>query len=210
MEIEVIANTRETQGTGASRRSRRAGRVPAIVYGAGQEAAKIELDHNAVFHQLKNEAFHASILSLKLDGNAQQVLLRDVQMHPFRPMVLHLDFQRVSQKEKIHVKVPLHFINADIAPGVKLTGGTVTHILNEVEVSCLPKDLPEFIEVDLAQLASGHSIHLSELKAPGGVEFVDLAHGDDKPVATILAPRGGSDDAEATPGAEGAGEAPAA
>lgn len=210
MEIEVIANTRETQGTGASRRSRRAGRVPAIVYGAGQEAAKIELDHNAVFHQLKNEAFHASILSLKLDGNAQQVLLRDVQMHPFRPMVLHLDFQRVSQKEKIHVKVPLHFINADIAPGVKLTGGTVTHILNEVEVSCLPKDLPEFVEVDLAELASGHSIHLSELKVPGGVELLDLAHGDDKPVATILAPRGGSDEPEAAPGAEGAGEAPAA
>lgn len=210
MEIEVIANTRETQGTGASRRSRRAGRVPAIVYGAGQEAAKIELDHNAVFHQLKNEAFHASILSLKLDGNAQQVLLRDVQMHPFRPMVLHLDFQRVSQKEKIHVKVPLHFINADIAPGVKLTGGTVTHILNEVEVSCLPKDLPEFVEVDLAELASGHSIHLSELKVPGGVELLDLAHGDDKPVATILAPRGGSDEPEAAPGVEGAGEAPAA
>ena len=205
MTIEVIAEKRELQGTGASRRLRNAGRVPGVVYGGEKEAAAIQIDHNNLFHQLKHEAFHASILTLNLDGKKEQVLLRDVQMHAFKPLVLHVDFQRVAKDQKIHMKVPLHFINADIAPGVKLSGGNVSHILNDLDVACLPKDLPEFIEVDLANLAAGHSIHLSELKLPKGVEVVSLMKGgEDQAVATILAPRGGAGEAEAE------GEKPAA
>ena len=209
MELEVIATSRSLQGTGASRRLRRAGKVPAIVYGAGKDAASIELDHNSVYHQLKLEAFHASILSLNLDGKKEQVLLRDVQRHPFRQIVMHVDFQRVSQTEKIHVKVPLHFINADIAPGVKQGGGNVTHIMTEVEVSCLAKHLPEFVEVDLANLVAGHSIHLSELKLPKGVDLIDLVKGDDRAVASIVVPRGMGAEEE-TPAAPAAGTPPAA
>jgi large subunit ribosomal protein L25 len=190
MKIEISATPRTIQGTGASRRLRRTGRIPAVIYGGGKDAAAIELDHKEVFYQLKNEAFHASILSLELDGKKEQVLLRDYQMHPFRPLVLHVDFQRVNPKEKIHMKVPLHFINADIAPGVKLSSGIVSHIVTEVDVACLPKDLPEFVEVDLANLAAGNSIHLSELKLPKGVEIVALTKGDDLAVASIAIPRG--------------------
>lgn len=200
MQFEITASSRALQGTGASRRLRRDGKVPGILYGAGKTVGKIEVDHNSLYHQLKQEVFHASILTLNLDGQKEQVLLRDVQMHPFKPLVLHVDFQRVSQTEKIHVKVPLHFINAEIAPGVKLSGGNVSHILNEVDVSCLPKDLPEFLEVDLANLAAGHSIHLSELKVPAGVEITTLARGEDLAIATITIPRGNKEDeAEAKP-----------
>lgn len=205
MQFEINANTRALQGTGASRRLRNAGKVPGIVYGAGGEVAVIEVDHNDLYHQLRKEAFHASILSLKLDGREEQVLLRDFQMHPFKQLVLHVDFQRVSQTEKIHMKVPLHFINADVAPGVKLTGGTVSHIMTEVDISCLPKDLPEFIEVDLSNLAAGHSIHVSELKLPAGVEIVGLK-GEDRAVATIVIPRVGVEEEAAAPAAAAAGE----
>ena len=192
MTNEVIAVKRELQGTGASRRLRNAGRVPGIVYGAEKEVAVIDMDHNDLFHQLKRETFHASILTLNLDGKKEQVLLRDVQMHAFKPIVLHVDFQRVAKNQKIHMKVPLHFINADIAPGVKLSGGNVSHIMTELDIACLPKDLPEFIEVDLINLATGHSIHLSELKLPKGVEVVALIKGgEDQAVATIMTPRGG-------------------
>ena len=204
MTNEVIAVTRELQGTGASRRLRNAGRVPGIVYGAEKEAAVIDMDHNDLFHQLKRETFHASILTLILDGKKEQVLLRDVQMHAFRPLVLHIDFQRVAKNQKIHMKVPLHFINADIAPGVKLSGGNVSHIMTDLDIACLPKDLPEFIEVDLVDLATGHSIHLSELKLPKGVEVVSLAKGgEDQAVATIMTPRGGAVE-EVAAAAEGA------
>ncbi|MCX7627116.1 MAG: 50S ribosomal protein L25/general stress protein Ctc [Methylophilaceae bacterium] len=191
MQIEIIANKRDAKGSGASRRLRRAGKVPGIVYGAGKDAICIELDHKALFMQFRHEAFHSSILTLNLDGKKEQVLLRDYQMHPVRSEILHVDFQRVSANQKIHVKVPLHFVNADIAPGVKLAHGIVTHIMTEAEVSCLPKDLPEFIEVDLSNLQAGHSIHLSEIKLPKGVEFVQLAHGDDAAVVSIPMPRGG-------------------
>ena len=194
MSIEVIANKRDVQGKGASRRLRRDGRVPAVVYGSTKEAVVIELNHKDLYHQLKNETFHASILTLNLDGKKETVLLRDVQMHPFRLQVLHVDFQRVSADQKVHMKVPLHFLNADIAPGVKLTGGNVSHIMSELEVSCLPKDLPEFIEVDLAELTAGHSIHLSQLTLPKGVESVQLARDEDLAVATIMIPRGGAEE----------------
>ncbi len=189
MAIEVSATQRKASGTGPSRRLRNAGRVPGIIYGANKAVQSIELDHNSLFHQLKQGALQASILDLNLEGGSEQVLLRDVQMHPFRPMVLHVDFQRVSKDEKIHMRVPLHFVNADIAPGVKLSGGIVSHVLSDVEVSCLPADLPESIEVDLANLALGDSVHLSELALPNGVEFIVLVRGEDPVVATVNVPR---------------------
>ncbi|MFA6180139.1 MAG: 50S ribosomal protein L25/general stress protein Ctc [Candidatus Methylopumilus sp.] len=190
MEILIAANKRDDKGTGASRRLRRAGKVPGVVYGANKEAVSLEFDMKALFLQFRHEAFHASILTLELDGKKESVLLRDYQMHPVRNTIQHIDFQRVSATEKIHVKVPLHFVNADIAPGVKTGGGIVAHIFTEADVSCLAKDLPEFIEVDLANLETGHSIHMSEIKLPKGVEFVQLSHGTDSAVATITKPRG--------------------
>jgi large subunit ribosomal protein L25 len=207
MQIEITAKKREAQGTGASRRLRRSGNVPGIVYGGGKDAVNIELNHKDLFLQFRHEAFHASILDLILDGKKEQVLLRDFQMHPVRNTIQHIDFQRISASEKIHVKVPFHFTNAEVAPGVKLAHGVVTHVMTEADVTCLPKNLPEFIEVDLSQLEAGHSIHLSELKLPKGVEFVQLAHGDDAAVASIPVPRGGvaADEEEAA-----APEAPAA
>jgi len=152
MKIAITATTRNGQGTGASRRLRHANKVPGIIYGGGANttATAIELDHNDIFHKLRHEEFHASILDMTLDGKAQQVLLRDVQMHAWKQIVLHVDFQRVSADQKIHMKVPLHFINADICPGVKISSGIVSHVLNELNISCLPKDLPKFIEVDHA------------------------------------------------------------
>ena len=198
MQIEVSAAMRQLQGTGASRRLRRSGKVPGILYGANSAAQAIELDHNTLFYQLKLEAFHASILTMSLSGEKHQVLLRDVQMHPFKLQVLHVDFQRVSKDQKIHMKVPLHFINADIAPGVKLSGGIVSHVLTEVDVICFPQDLPEFIEVDLAELALGHSVHLSNLKLPSGVECTYLVRGEDLVIVTIQVPRAmATEDAEA-------------
>lgn len=189
MKIAIKAETRKVQGTGASRRLRRVDKVPGIVYGGGKDATVIELDHNDIFHKLKLEAFHASILDMDLDGKSEQVLLRDVQMHAWKQNVLHIDFQRVAADRKIHMKVPLHFTNEDIAPGVKVSGGIVSHIINELNISCLPKDLPEFIEIDLRDLAAGHTLHLSQIKLPAGVEAVALIRGDDPSVATIIIPR---------------------
>ena len=190
MEITIKASKREGQGTGASRRLRRAGNVPGVIYGAGKDAVSVQLDHKDLFLQFRHEAFHASILSLDLEGKKEQVLLRDYQMHPVRNQIMHIDFQRVSATEKIHVKAPLHFINADAGPGVKLGGGIVTHILTEADISCLAKDLPEFIEVDLGAMEVGQTVHLSEVKLPKGVEFVQLAHGNDAAVASVTKPRG--------------------
>lgn len=196
MNFEVIAQARAEQGSGASRRLRNAGRVPAIVYGGGKDAQAVTLDHNSIYHALRVEAFHASVLSLNVDGQVEKVLLRDVQHHPFRQLILHIDFQRVDPNAKLHIKVPLHFINADVAPGVKLGGGIISHVLNEVEVSCLPANLPEFIEVDLANLAAGHSIHMSDLKLPQGVELVALHRGDNQTVANCSGKAGGEEAAE--------------
>lgn len=209
MSIEINAVKRDVKGTGASRRARRAGNVPGVVYGAGKDAVNLELNHKELFLQFRHEAFHASILSLIVDGKKESVLLRDFQMHPVRNTIQHIDFQRVSASEKIHVKVPFHFINAEIAPGVKLGGGIVAHILTEADVSCLPKDLPEFVEVDLADLKMGDSVHLSQVKLPKGVEFVQLAHGTDAAVAAIAKTRGSVSDA-AEEEAAAAPEAPAA
>jgi large subunit ribosomal protein L25 len=189
MQIEINANKRTLQGKGASRRLRNSGKVPGIIYGGKDPAESIELDHNDLFHKLRLEAFHASILTMDVEGKKQHVLLRDTQMHPFKQIVLHVDFQRVDQNKKIHVKVPLHFINAESSPGVKTSGGNVSHVLTEVDVSCLPKDLPEFITVDLIALDAGNTLHLSDLIVPENVEIVALAKGDDLPVATIVIPR---------------------
>jgi large subunit ribosomal protein L25 len=206
MSIEINAVKRDVKGTGASRRTRRAGNVPGVVYGASKDAVNIEMNAKELFLQFRHEAFHASILSLILDGKKENVLLRDFQMHPVRNTIQHMDFQRVSANEKIHVKVPFHFLHEDSAPGVKIGGGIVAHIATEAEVSCLPKDLPEFIEVDLGALEIGHSVHLSQITIPKGVEFVALAHGNDAAVAAIAKTRGGvSDDA-----GEAAADAPAA
>ena len=198
MALEFKAQNRVDQGTGASRRLRRANKVPAVVYGGAAAPQAIELDHNEIYLALRKEAFHASILTLDIDGKKELVQLRDNQVHAYKALVLHIDFQRVDTSKKMHIKVPLHFINADIAPGVKLGGGIVSHVMNEIDISCLPADLPEFIEVDLKDLVAGHSIHIADLKLPNGVSV--LLHGQDNPVvATILAVRGGS--AEDTPAA---------
>jgi large subunit ribosomal protein L25 len=202
MTIEISATSRKAQGTGASRRLRKANRVPGIVYGAG-EASMIELDHNTLYYALRNEAFHASILSLELDGKKQPVLL-----HPFRQQVQHIDFQRVDAKKKIHMKVPLHFKNADIAPGVK-SGGIISHVLNDLEIACLPADLPASIEVDLAELSLGHSIHVSDVKLPKGVEVAGHHHAADA-VATVQVPRGAVEAAAASEAAAPAADAKAA
>ena len=162
--------------------------MPGIVYGSS-EPVLVDMDQNDTYYALQNEAFHASILTLNLDGKKEPVLLRDFQMHPFRQQVLHIDFQRVAQDKKVHMKVPLHFINAEIAPGVKLGGGIISHVLNELEITCLPADLPEFVEVDLANLDMGHSIHVSDIKLPKGVEIAGHHHAGDA-VATVQVPRG--------------------
>ena len=207
MTIEFTAFVRTTEGRGASRRMRRAGKAPGIVYGGTVKPTPIELDHNALFHALRNEAFHSSILTMKLDGGATKVLLRDVQMHPFRNEVLHVDFQRIDENRKIHMKVPLHFVNAEVSPAVKLSAAIVSHVTTDVEVACLPKDLPEFIDVDLSGLEVGHSIHVSALKLPQGVTVVTRGQ-TDPVVATAVVPRAASESEEA-PAAEAAAAAPA-
>jgi large subunit ribosomal protein L25 len=197
--MKVVAQSRELQGTGASRRLRRAGKVPGIIYGSSAKPVAIELDHNGLFHALRKEAFHSSILDLELDGKAdQQVLLRDVQMHAFKAQVMHVDFQRVAANEKIHVKVPLHFLNAESSPAVKQNGAVVSHVFTEIDVTCLPKDLPEFISVDLSSLSVGQTIHLADLKLPDGVSVV--SH-ENPVVVTVTVPRGME---EAAPAADAA------
>ncbi len=202
MSINIKAVQRDVKGTSASRRLRREGKVPGVVYGGEADAIPLLFDHKELFMEFRHEAFHASILNLEIDGKKEDVLLRDYQLHPVRNTIQHVDFQRVSATEKIHVKVPFHFVNADTCPGVKTGGGIVGHILNEAEVSCLPKELPEFIEVDLGNLELGDSIHLSEIKLPDNVEFVQLAHGADPAVSSINKPRAAAEVEETTAATE--------
>ena len=189
MKIEFTAFPRTLQGTGASRRLRGGGKVPGIVYGAGKTAQPIELDHHALYRHLKMEAFHASILDMTYEGNKQQVLLRDVQMHPFKQLVLHVDFQRVDKNHKIHMKVPFHFVNAEICPGVKVGGGVVNHIMNEVDIQCLPDNLPEYIEINLDKLELGHSLHINDIALPTGVEPISRVKKDNPAIVTVHLPR---------------------
>jgi large subunit ribosomal protein L25 len=205
--FELTAEPREAMGTGASRRLRRSGKVPAVMYGAGKDAVSLSLDHNQVFHNLENEAFHSSLITVKTGGNAEQAILRDVQMHPFKPRIIHVDLQRISATEKLHLKVPLHFVGEDVAPGVKLQNGIVNHLMTEVDISCLPSNLPEYLEVDLSGLNLHESVHLSDLKLPEGVDITTLAHGgDDQAVAAIVSVRGAAAEEEV---AEAEGEAAA-
>ncbi|HWJ93506.1 MAG TPA: 50S ribosomal protein L25/general stress protein Ctc [Telluria sp.] len=185
--MKVIAFPRKDQGSGASRRLRNAGQTPGIIYGGNAAPVMIALDHNALYHALKKEAFHSSILDMEIEGKVEKVLLRDFQTHAFKQLVLHADFQRVDQNQKIHVKVPLHFVNAEVSPAVKLGGAVISHVMNELDVTCLPGDLPEFVEVDLSTIEAGASIHLADIKLPKGVS----AHGQDNPtLATASVPAG--------------------
>ena len=189
---ELNATVRLDVGKGASRRLRRADGVPAIMYGGDTAPTNLHIMHNDILKLLRHESAYSHILTVTVDGKKQQVLLKALQRHPYKPRIVHIDFLRVSANEKIHVHVPLHFMGEEQAPGVKTEGGVVSHLLIDVEISCFPGDLPEFIEVDIANLALGDSINLSELKLPKGVEIVALAHHGlehDAPVVTISATR---------------------
>src|ERR1700754_3288767 len=203
-QMKVIAFERNKQGTGASRRLRNTGKTPAIVYGASSEPQLIELDHNALWHALKKEAFHSSILELEVAGKSQQVLLRDVQYHPFRQLVLHVDFQRVDAKKKLHTKVPLHFMNQETNPAVKLSGAVITHVLNEIEIECLPGALPEYLEVDLAKIEAGHTLHAKDIVLPAGVALTAHVEADNPVIASATIPAGAvADEAADTSSAAG-------
>ncbi|GGI19982.1 MAG: 50S ribosomal protein L25/general stress protein Ctc [Oxalicibacterium faecigallinarum] len=188
--MKVVAFARKELGTGASRRQRNAGLTPGIVYGGEAAPVNISLDANALFYALKKEAFHSSILDLEVEGKVEKVLLRDFQMHAYKQQVLHADFQRVDAKQKIHTKVPLHFINAEISPAVKLSSAVISHVATELDISCLPADLPEFIEIDLANLEAGNSIHLADIKLPKGVSAVQHGGEENPTIATAAVPAG--------------------
>ena len=192
MEVfDINANLREVQGKGASRRLRRAGLVPAVLYGGGDDPVNLQLEHNDLFHHAQHEAFYSHILNLVIDGKSQRVVLRDMQRHPFKPSIMHIDFQRINENQAITMRAPLHFINEEQCVGVKAGGGIISHLLTELEISCLPKDLPEYIEVDVLELEIGESLHLSDLKVPEGVQISTLLHGGDpaQPVVSVQAPR---------------------
>ncbi|MFC3552074.1 50S ribosomal protein L25/general stress protein Ctc [Lysobacter cavernae] len=204
----IKATGRNVEGKGASRRLRRAASIPAIVYGGAAAPQPIQLEHEKTWLASQNEWFYSSILSLDIDGKVQKVLLRDMQRHPFKQIIMHLDFQRVDENQALKAAVPLHFINEDKSPAGKSADVVVMHELNEVTVSCLPKDLPEFIEIDLAALKVGDIVHLSELKLPKGVEIPELKLGKEHDVAVVTA-KHGREEAEAPAEGESA-DVPAA
>ena len=207
VDFTVNAETRTDVGKGASRRLRNADKVPAVIYGASQDATSLTLDHDEMFHHLENEAFYSHILSVKVDGKIQKAVLKDVQRHPSKPKITHIDFQRISDTGKIHMHVPLHFVGEDKAPGVK-AGGLISHLMSSVDIVCMAKHLPEYIEVDVSNLEMDNAIHLSNIILPKGVEIPELALGPDHdlPVISIHAPKGGAAEAEETGGAAPSGE----
>ena len=204
--MKFVAFERAKQGTGASRRLRNTGKTPGIVYGGSGEPQLIELDHNALWHALKKEAFHSTILDMELNGKEGKVLLRDVQVHPFKPQVLHIDFQRVDAKTRLHMKVPLHYVKADESQAVKFDNCVVNPVMSEIDISCFTSDLPEFIEVDLSSLKKGMSLHLNDITLPKGVTAV--TRGKPNPVLVSVVVVGGEDAGAAV--VEGAEAAPAA
>jgi len=206
-EHTIRATVRNDEGKGASRRLRRAAQIPAIIYGGTAAPKSIQLEHEKTWLASQNEWFYSSILSLDVDGKVESVLLRDIQRHPYKQVIMHLDFQRVDANQALRAKVPLHFINQDTSPAGKTAGIVITHEVNEVAISCLPKDLPEFIEVDLSSLKPGDTVHLSQLKMPAGVEVPELKLGADHDVAVVIARHARAESEEST--AEG-GETPAA
>lgn len=205
MTITFKANRREQQGSSASRRLRRAGQLPGIIYGGGKEATPILMDHNDLFHLLKKEAFHSTLLTVEVGNVKETVVLRDTQWHPYKQQALHLDFQRIDAGQALHMKVPLHFINGENSPAVKLGGCLIAHVMTELDVKCLPKDLPEYIAIDLANFEAGQSLHVSQLKLPKGVELAH--HTDADPVVVSAAQARLHADADA---AEQDGSEPAA
>jgi large subunit ribosomal protein L25 len=208
MQFTLNAQKRAAQGSSASRRLRRAGKVPGIIYGQGMPVEMVEFDHNQLYLSLKKEAFHASVVTIDVDGKKEQALLRDFQVHAYRPIALHVDFLRIDAKAKLRQRIPLHFKNEENAPGVKTDGGQMVHLIQEVEIECLPADLPAFLEVDLGGLALGESMHLSQLPVPQGVEV--MQHHGDQAVVSCVAPRGNAADEEAEAAEEAAAEAASA
>lgn len=204
--MKVVATTRQTQGTSASRRLRHSGKVPGILYGNG-DAVMLEIEHNPLWHALKKETFHSSILDLELNGKAEKVLLRDFHLHAYKQQILHIDFQRVDAKQKIHVKVPLHYSGEEGSPAVKGSGGLVNHVVTELDISCLPSQLPEFIAVDLSNLTAGHPLHLNDIKLPEGVSAV-FHNNDHNPVLVTVTIKGAQEE-EPAPAAAPAAAAPA-
>lgn len=194
------ASVRTDMGKGASRRLRHEGKVPAILYGAGKDPVALTLDHNKVIQAQEFEAFYSHVLTINVDGKPVEALVKDMQRHAFKPKVTHIDFQRVVAGEKLHTNVPLHFINEDSADSIKLEGGHAEHHMNDIEITCLPKNLPEFIEVDLQNCALGQTLHLSDLTLPKGVESVELGKGEahDLAVVTIKTAKGGAAEEEAS------------
>jgi large subunit ribosomal protein L25 len=207
-EHKISATGREAAGKGASRRLRRAASIPAVLYGGNAAPQSIQLEHEKTWLASQNEWFYSSILDMELDGKVQKVLLRDMQRHPYKQIIMHLDFQRVDENQALRVNVPLHFLNQEKSPAGKTAGVLILHELNEIEVSCLPKDLPEFIEIDLSTLAIGDIVHLSEIKLPAGVEIPELKLGKEHDVAVVIA-KHGKEEVEAAAAPEAA-EVPAA
>jgi len=205
--VKVTATTRSAQGTSASRRLRRADKVPGIIYGGKVQPTAIEVEHNPLFHALRKEKFHASILEMELDGKSERVLLRDFQMHPYKPQVLHIDFQRVAEDEAIHMRVPLHFVGEENSPAVKLNAAIISHVLSQVDVACLPRDLPEFIEVDLSGIKSTDVLKVSDLKMPAGVKPV--LRGKENPVVVTVSVPGAQAEEDTSAAPTPAAEVPA-
>jgi len=190
-QFEIVAEARDRKGKGASRRLRRTGYVPGILYGAGKDPETIQLEHNDVLKHTELEAFYSHILTLKLPEGDERVVLKDMQRHPFRKQIMHMDFLRVDENEQLTMRVPLHFINESTCVGVRTGGGVIYHLMTELEIMCLPRDLPEYIEVDVAELELGASLHLSDISAPEGVEIASLSQGGDpgQPVVSVQIPR---------------------
>jgi len=213
--FDLVAENREDSGKGSSRRLRREGKVPAIIYGGGKPPRPLSIDRNALMRHMEQEAFFSSVINVKLGAKEQPAILKDVQMHPAKRMVLHMDLQRIIATEKIRMAVPIHFLNEDIAVGVKMGGGTVAHMLTEVDISCLPKDLPEYLEVDIADMQLDDMLHLSDIKLPDGVEVPELAQGNDPAVVAVHILKVAAEpeeeevaEGEAPPAAEGEAEKP--
>ena len=210
-DFEIVAQARERKGKGASRRLRRTGYIPGILYGANKDPVNIQLEHNDVIKHTDLEAFYSHVLTLKLPSGGERVVLKDMQRHPYKAQVLHMDFLRVDENEKLAMRVPFHFINEDTCLGVK-AGGVLSHVMTEIDILCLPRDLPEYIEVDVEHLELGDSLHLSDLTIPTGVEIAALAHGGDdaQSVVSVQVPRVIAEPEETSAEADAGGDAAAA
>ena len=206
-EFELIAEQRSDVGKGASRRLRRDGKLPGIVYGTNKDASMIVFNHNEIMHQLEQEAFYSRVLTLKIGKTTQKVVLKDLQRHPFKRSVLHIDLQRIDEDQKLTMRVPLHFINEEMCIGVKQDGGVISHLMAEVEIVCLPKDLPEFLDIDMSEVGINETLQLKDIKLPEGIEIYSLLHGGDdaQPIVSVHIPKVSAAD-EAAEAAEAAEE----